>query len=186
MWYKISKEGRLKSSIGGVIFIFHYKRIWSKYDKMFVFANSRWWLQWCWPMLFLGSLDLLSKFRRKRREGGGLQYFGVQDLWLVGGVTDERFLRPQDRPHLYLNSNPDLSAIVPKTHSKSLSPLTHGDLCLSHQNSPSSVSDSLATCPQCLAVIPVPVALLMRTKPRTWQHLAGASRDHPYVNSFIS
>lgn len=56
--------------------------------KRFIVANSRGWLQWCLSMLFSSSLHFLSKFRRKRRSS---QYFGGQDLWLVGRVAGGRW-----------------------------------------------------------------------------------------------
>ena len=63
---------------------------------------------------------------------------------------------PKMVPCLFLYSNSDLSATVVETHSRSLPPPYPGNLHLSHQNSPSSASDSLVTCTQCHAVVPVP------------------------------
>lgn len=75
---------------------------------------------------------------------------------------------------------PGSFATVPEAHSKSLPSLPLGDLCLSHQNPPSSVSQSLATCPECTKW-----HYSQGTKPRAQPHPAGVSQDHNRVDSFI-
>lgn len=180
MRYQIAKHTPFESFfIRNVIYFSLQKdleQIW------FLFANCREWLRSCLSTLFSNSLHFLSKFRRKRRSS---QYFGGQDLWLVGRVAGGgwpgEFVWPQDGLKSISICIQTWFICYSSGGTQQEPPFSSSWGLVSVTSKPSIFSFSES----CHLSRVYQMALLTRNKARAQPHPAGVSRDHNRVDSFI-